>query len=136
MADGLVEEHATFFDNILVLVNESERHYGYSNTQFAEYIIERFHYSINSCNFIHEALTEAAFPVLEDYSSNLQKLIECLKGYCLSAMDRLRGCFGVLLWSFSFLSGAARGKAKYKLYWKASVCYNKRSTRLFVIAQL
>ena len=85
---------------------------------------------------LYEALTEAAFPVLEDYSSNLQKLIECLKGYCLSAMDRLRGCFGDLLWSFSFLSGAARGKAKYKLYWKASVCYNKRSIRLFVIAQL
>ena len=98
MADGLVEELATFFDNILVLVNESERHYGYSNTQFAEYIIERFHYSINSCNFVHEALTEAAFPVLEDYSSNLQKLIECLKGYCQQWINYeavLESCCGV-----------------------------------------
>ena len=46
----------------------------------------------------YEALTEAAFPVLEDYSSNLQMLIECLKGYCQQWIDCeavLESCCGV-----------------------------------------
>ncbi len=69
-----------FFQEIITLVDGSERQYGIANLNYSEYIIERLELSINTCSSLVEAITNSAVgSELEECRKSLTELIQCLQ---------------------------------------------------------
>ena len=45
-----------FYEELVKLLEEAERHYGVANKQYTEYILERLEFSIHSCRLLGETM--------------------------------------------------------------------------------
>lgn len=68
---------SSFFDGIIALLEESRRHYGYSNVQYAAYMLERLEHTIGSCRNL-KRLLQTSQRSLQTYVESLQELLESL----------------------------------------------------------
>ena len=66
-----------FFDEIIKLLQETDRQYGIANFSYTDYALERLEHSIITCTTIRERLEVESS--LQEYCSMLNSLIECLR---------------------------------------------------------
>ena len=68
-----------FFDEIIKLLQETDRQYGIANSSFTDYAMERLEHCIITCTTIRERLQVESSLNLHEYCSMLNSLIECLR---------------------------------------------------------
>lgn len=68
-----------FFDEIIKLLQETDRQYGIANSSYTDYAMERLEHAIITCTTIRERLEVRSSLDLQEYCSMLNSLIECLR---------------------------------------------------------
>ena len=68
-----------FFDEIIKLLQETDRQYGIANSNYTEYALERLEYCIITCSTIRERLEVEPSLEVQEYCAMLNSLIECLR---------------------------------------------------------
>ena len=70
-----------FFDEIIKLLQETDRQYGIANSSYTDYALERLEHCILTCTHIRERLEVEPQPSqdIQEYCTMLNSLIECLR---------------------------------------------------------
>lgn len=77
MADDVeLDGWSEYFDGMIQFLQDTDRHYGISNIQYTQYVLERMELCISSCRSLKDVLM--ADSSLQSYIDSLHKLLECL----------------------------------------------------------
>ena len=63
-----------YFDGIVSLLEEAERHYGVSNQRYTQYLLERLEVSRSSCGELKAEIENSGLELVD----SMQELLECL----------------------------------------------------------
>lgn len=74
---GVISGWSDFFHEIVTLADSSERQLGIANLNYSDYVLERLEMCIGTCSNMLEIINTST--ELQDYSSSLIELIQCLQ---------------------------------------------------------